>query len=107
MFWGYHCEGAALQLLLHAPLKVQNVTLLNYFRVCELLSVHYIGQRLFAKYVLGLSQGTVSELLSISTTCPLYYVTLCNISEYESYYQYTILVSVCLLSMFWDYLKEL
>ncbi len=30
----------------------------------ELLSVHNIGQRLFAKYVLGLSQGTVSELLS-------------------------------------------
>ena len=34
------------------------------FRVRELLSVHNIGQRLFAKYVLGLSQGTVSELLS-------------------------------------------
>ena len=33
-------------------------------RVRELLSVHNIGQRLFAKYVLGLSQGTVSELLS-------------------------------------------
>lgn len=32
--------------------------------VRELLSVHNIGQRLFAKYVLGLSQGTVSELLS-------------------------------------------
>ena len=29
-----------------------------------MLSVHNIGQRLFAKYVLGLSQGTVSELLS-------------------------------------------
>ena len=28
------------------------------------MSVHNIGQRLFAKYVLGLSQGTVSELLS-------------------------------------------
>lgn len=33
-------------------------------RVRELLSVHNIGQRIFAKYVLGLSQGTVSELLS-------------------------------------------
>lgn len=33
-------------------------------RVRELLSVHNVGQRLFAKYVLGLSQGTVSELLS-------------------------------------------
>ncbi|KAH7637734.1 homeobox cut-like protein [Dermatophagoides farinae] len=32
--------------------------------VRELLSIHNIGQRLFAKYVLGLSQGTVSELLS-------------------------------------------
>lgn len=32
--------------------------------VRELLSMHNIGQRLFAKYVLGLSQGTVSELLS-------------------------------------------
>ena len=30
----------------------------------ELLSVHNIGQRLFGKYVLGLSQGTVSELLT-------------------------------------------
>ncbi|XP_050409044.1 homeobox protein cut-like 1 isoform X2 [Patella vulgata] len=32
--------------------------------VREILSVHNIGQRLFAKHVLGLSQGTVSELLS-------------------------------------------
>ncbi|XP_055861465.1 homeobox protein cut-like 1 isoform X2 [Biomphalaria glabrata] len=32
--------------------------------VRELLSIHNIGQRLFAKHVLGLSQGTVSELLS-------------------------------------------
>lgn len=32
--------------------------------VREFLSMHNIGQRLFAKYVLGLSQGTVSELLS-------------------------------------------
>ncbi|CAI9744369.1 cut-like 1 isoform X3 [Octopus vulgaris] len=30
----------------------------------EVLSMHNIGQRLFAKEVLGLSQGTVSELLS-------------------------------------------
>ena len=33
-------------------------------RVRDLLSVHNIGQRVFAKYILGLSQGTVSELLS-------------------------------------------
>ena len=33
-------------------------------RVRELLSIHNIGQRVFAKHVLGLSQGTVSELLS-------------------------------------------
>ncbi len=39
-------------------------TLATSRRVRELLSVHNIGQRLFAKYVLGLSQGTVSELLS-------------------------------------------
>lgn len=32
--------------------------------VRELLSVHNVGQRLFARFVLGLSQGTVSELLS-------------------------------------------
>ncbi|XP_076368941.1 homeobox protein cut-like isoform X2 [Tachypleus tridentatus] len=32
--------------------------------VRELLSMHNIGQRIFAKFVLGLSQGTVSELLS-------------------------------------------
>lgn len=33
-------------------------------KIRELLSTHNIGQRLFAKNVLGLSQGTVSELLS-------------------------------------------
>ena len=33
-------------------------------RIREILSLHNIGQRLFAKHVLGLSQGTVSELLS-------------------------------------------
>ena len=33
-------------------------------RIREVLSSHNIGQRLFAKHVLGLSQGTVSELLS-------------------------------------------
>ena len=33
-------------------------------KVRELLSSHSIGQRLFAKYVMGLSQGTVSEILS-------------------------------------------
>lgn len=32
--------------------------------VREILSMHNLGQRLFAKHVLGLSQGTVSELLS-------------------------------------------
>ncbi|XP_076344577.1 homeobox protein cut-like isoform X2 [Tachypleus tridentatus] len=47
--------------------KYANETLntLNISRaIRELLSVHNIGQRQFAKYVLGLSQGTVSELLS-------------------------------------------
>ncbi|XP_037089449.1 homeobox protein cut-like [Pollicipes pollicipes] len=33
-------------------------------RVRELLSINNIGQRMFARYILGLSQGTVSELLS-------------------------------------------
>ncbi|CAH1800973.1 unnamed protein product [Owenia fusiformis] len=33
-------------------------------RIRDILSSHNIGQRLFAKHVLGLSQGTVSELLS-------------------------------------------
>ncbi|KYB26864.1 hypothetical protein TcasGA2_TC015699 [Tribolium castaneum] len=43
----------------------QNLDTLNISRrVRELLSIHNIGQRLFAKYILGLSQGTVSELLS-------------------------------------------
>lgn len=43
----------------------QNLDTLNIARrVRELLSIHNIGQRLFAKYILGLSQGTVSELLS-------------------------------------------
>ncbi|XP_050690225.1 uncharacterized protein LOC126982277 isoform X2 [Eriocheir sinensis] len=43
----------------------QNLDTLNLARrVRELLSIHNIGQRLFAKYILGLSQGTVSELLS-------------------------------------------
>jgi len=43
----------------------QNLNTQNISRcVRELLSVNNIGQRLFAKYVLGLSQGTVSELLS-------------------------------------------
>ena len=32
--------------------------------VREILSTNNIGQRLFARHVLGLSQGTVSELLS-------------------------------------------
>jgi len=32
--------------------------------VREILSSNNIGQRLFARHVLGLSQGTVSELLS-------------------------------------------
>lgn len=43
----------------------ENLNTLQISRcVRELLSMHNIGQRLFAKYVLGLSQGTVSELLS-------------------------------------------
>ncbi|XP_076336683.1 homeobox protein cut-like 1 isoform X3 [Tachypleus tridentatus] len=43
----------------------ESLNTLNISRsVRELLSVHNIGQRLFAKYILGLSQGTVSELLS-------------------------------------------
>ena len=33
-------------------------------KVRDLLSIHNIGQRVFAKFILGLSQGTVSELLS-------------------------------------------
>jgi hypothetical protein len=33
-------------------------------RIRDILSTFNIGQRLFAKHVLGLSQGTVSELLS-------------------------------------------
>ena len=33
-------------------------------RVRDILSAHNIGQRQFARHVLGLSQGTVSELLS-------------------------------------------
>ncbi|XP_064620194.1 homeobox protein cut-like 1 isoform X3 [Lineus longissimus] len=33
-------------------------------KIREILSTHNIGQRLFAKHVLSLSQGTVSELLS-------------------------------------------
>jgi hypothetical protein len=33
-------------------------------KVRDLLNAHNIGQRIFAKYILGLSQGTVSELLS-------------------------------------------
>jgi len=33
-------------------------------QVREILSINNIGQRLFARHVLGLSQGTVSELLS-------------------------------------------
>ena len=45
-------------------LKKNSVFLGMSRRVRELLSIHNIGQRLFAKYVLGLSQGTVSELLS-------------------------------------------
>ncbi|RWS17517.1 Homeobox protein cut-like protein [Dinothrombium tinctorium] len=43
----------------------ESLNTLNISRcVREFLSVHNIGQRLFAKYILGLSQGTVSELLS-------------------------------------------
>ncbi|XP_022257639.1 homeobox protein cut-like isoform X2 [Limulus polyphemus] len=54
------CLGQCLE-------KYANETLNTlYIARCvrELLSMHNIGQRLFAKFVLGLSQGTVSELLS-------------------------------------------
>lgn len=55
--------------------SIKNINEINSFLQCldtldvsnkvkELLSVHNIGQRVFAKQVLGLSQGTVSELLS-------------------------------------------
>lgn len=44
----------------HDSLNTANISRL----VRELLSKHNIGQRLFAKFVLNLSQGTVSELLS-------------------------------------------
>lgn len=59
--------GKLQDCLRHNIDKYANETLntLNISRcVRELLSVHNIGQRLFAKFVLGLSQGTVSELLS-------------------------------------------
>ncbi|KFM68588.1 Homeobox protein cut, partial [Stegodyphus mimosarum] len=59
--------GKLQDCLRHNIDKYANETLntLNIARcVRELLSVHNIGQRLFAKFVLGLSQGTVSELLS-------------------------------------------
>ncbi|XP_055946575.1 homeobox protein cut-like 1 isoform X1 [Argiope bruennichi] len=68
-----NCDNSANSLgnlqecLRHNIDKYANETLntLNIARcVRELLSVHNIGQRLFAKFVLGLSQGTVSELLS-------------------------------------------
>lgn len=43
----------------------ESLNTLNISRlVRELLSKHNIGQRLFARFVLNLSQGTVSELLS-------------------------------------------
>ncbi|XP_013792545.1 homeobox protein cut-like 1, partial [Limulus polyphemus] len=43
----------------------ETLNTLNISRcVRELLSMNNIGQRVFAKFVLGLSQGTVSELLS-------------------------------------------
>lgn len=60
-------EAKLQEMLRHNMDKYANQsldTLLISRRVRELLSVHNIGQRLFAKYVLGLSQGTVSELLS-------------------------------------------
>ncbi|GIY86581.1 homeobox protein cut [Caerostris darwini] len=59
--------GNLQECLRHNIDKYANETLntLNIARcVRELLSVHNIGQRLFAKFVLGLSQGTVSKLLS-------------------------------------------
>jgi hypothetical protein len=58
------------KLLCHSPTMNQtnNYESLNTAdiaqKVRDLLSIHNIGQRVFAKYILGLSQGTVSELLS-------------------------------------------
>jgi hypothetical protein len=46
--------------LSNEPLNTNDVSQ----KVRDLLNVHNIGQRIFAKYILGLSQGTVSELLS-------------------------------------------
>ncbi|CAG0879605.1 unnamed protein product [Cyprideis torosa] len=60
-------EGRLQDMLRYNMEIHQHTTLDTLFlarRVRELLSIHNIGQRLFAKYVLGLSQGTVSELLS-------------------------------------------
>ncbi|XP_022241311.1 homeobox protein cut-like isoform X1 [Limulus polyphemus] len=68
---GFSCDHVTLdklqECLSQCMEKYANETLntLNISRcVRELLSMHNIGQRLFAKFVLGLSQGTVSELLS-------------------------------------------
>jgi hypothetical protein len=47
-------------LLNYEPLNTADIAQ----KVRDLLSLHNIGQRIFAKFILGLSQGTVSELLS-------------------------------------------
>lgn len=54
------CLRRNVERYMHESLNTMNISRC----VRELLSVHNIGQRLFAKFVLGLSQGTVSELLS-------------------------------------------
>ena len=59
---------ARLQEMLRATMERYSSQALDTLAISrgvrELLSMHNIGQRLFAKFVLGLSQGTVSELLS-------------------------------------------
>jgi hypothetical protein len=52
--------------------------------VRELLSIHNIGQRLFAKHVLGLSQGTVSELLNGEGNGGIWTVSLVEILDWLS-----------------------
>ena len=55
-----HFDNTKDNVLNYEPLNTSDIAT----RVRDLLSLHNIGQRIFAKYILGLSQGTVSELLS-------------------------------------------
>ena len=52
--------GSSGNVLNYEPLNTADIAQ----KVRDLLSLHNIGQRIFAKFILGLSQGTVSELLS-------------------------------------------